>query len=127
VGFAQYFSLPITQNLQHTFGALFFIEHSGEKFSIIVFINDDVPGAGYQTVFDTTIPAERILIGACMEKSDIEFLIADNLGHIHLIDVYLRVVVIRDIATETPNNRPLIHLRPVIAVSYTHLTLPTKA
>ena len=68
-------------------------------------VDDHVFWGRYKAVLDPPVSADRILVGTCMEETEVEgFLILVVIhGEQHLLVQILRIIVVRVVTTDPPD------------------------
>lgn len=90
----------ISQNFQHRFVTLLFGKEFGGVFAVFVFVDDDHFRGWNQTVLNAAVTAQRFLVCAHVEESDVLFVVGLEFGHEHGVRVGFGVVVIFAVAGE---------------------------
>lgn len=104
----------ITQYLQHTLRRLLFGINPIFQFSILVIIYKYIFRRWNQAMFDSTITADLILIGAGVEEANIQGFLILHFGKKYFIDVLLTVVIIIAVAGDASKFDFLVFHIPLI-------------
>jgi hypothetical protein len=100
--------LSIPQYLQHRFVGLLLGKQFGKGFAVLVNINNNVLGSGNKAVLYAAVAAQRFLVSACMEKTNVLRFVFFQLREEHGILVGFSIVIIVTVARKPSKVNPLI-------------------
>ena len=105
----------ISQDAEHRAVGLFFGEQAGVVFVVrLVAVDDHVLRGGDQAVLDAAEAAERLLVGARVEESDVLRVALLELGQEDGVGVALRIVEVFAVARQSAEQHALVLLVPVV-------------
>lgn len=105
----------VAEDAHHRAVALLLGEETGVVFVVtLVAVNDNVFRGGDQTVLNAAEAAQRLLVGARMEETDVLRLTGRQFRQEDRIGVGLAAVIVLAVAREAAEEHPLVLLVPVV-------------
>jgi hypothetical protein len=104
----------VSQKAQHLFGGLGLTELSACESPIVGILNQDVSQSRDQTMVNSPMAANVVLVRACVKKPEIQWLLRLERGQVNGVDVLLGVVVVVAITSQTSQKHPFIGVHPSV-------------